>query len=168
MYSTINKVLVLNSDYQPINICSVRRAFNLILNGRADIIKDYKNSPLKSGNYEFPRPSIIRIKKYVIVPYRKIQVSRHNIFKRDGFQCNYCNNKTELTIDHVLPKSRGGLSTWDNMTTCCMKCNRFKDNRTPEEAHMTMRITPYKPNLLIFLRNFNGNLNEDWKPYLFV
>lgn len=165
------KVLVLNSDYHPINICSVRRAFNLILKGNAELVHDHKDNPIVSGAYTFPRPSIIRIKTYVHLPYRKINISKYNVFKRDGFKCLYCgeagSGKVQLTLDHVIPKSKGGLSTWDNLATACSPCNRKKGDRSVAEAGYTLAYKPYKPNILVFLRDFNGVDDPAWKKYLY-
>jgi 5-methylcytosine-specific restriction endonuclease McrA len=97
----------------------------------------------------------------VNIPYRKIIPTRENIFKRDGFQCVYCPSKTNLTIDHVTPKSRGGDNTWLNMVTCCNKCNGKKDNKTPQEAGMEMRIKPFQPSLMSLIDIDPKNIIEE-------
>lgn len=93
-------------------------------------------------------------------------LSRQNIFKRDAHKCLYCGSKKDLTLDHVLPKSRGGASNWTNLATACKKCNSIKGDRTPEEAEMPLIILPFKPSYIMFVRNFSGFTSADWIQYL--
>jgi 5-methylcytosine-specific restriction endonuclease McrA len=161
------KVLVLNSDYVPINVANLRRSFRLVYNGKAEVISEDK-TPIVTSAKTFKRPLVIRLYNYVYVPFRKVQLSRYNVYKRDGYKCVYCPSKKDLTLDHVMPKSRGGKNTWKNLVTCCGSCNVSKGDRTPEEADMKMRTEPYKPGFFTFLKNFNGSVEESWKPYIFV
>lgn len=158
-------VLVLNNYYAPVNICTVNRAYKLITKDRAEIV-EADDTPMHSAEREYPRPSIIRLKNAVNFHHKKISVSRNNIFKRDNHKCGYCHSKLDLTVDHVIPKSKGGGYTWENLVTCCRKCNSKKDNRTPEEAGMKLYIQPYRPNFIFFIRNFNGNIKKGWDTYL--
>jgi 5-methylcytosine-specific restriction endonuclease McrA len=93
-------------------------------------------------------------------------LNRQNIFKRDGQRCQYCGTSEDLTLDHVIPKSRGGQSKWDNLTTACKRCNSRKGDFTPEEANMPLQQKPYKPSFIVFLRDFSGSIADDWQPYL--
>ena len=161
-------VLVLNQDYRAITICSVRRAIVLVLLHKADMVAELKGRRLRSPSMEFPWPSIIRLKRYVKIPYRRVVLTRQNIMRRDRGRCQYCGSKESLTIDHVLPKSRGGRDVWDNLTTACVPCNNRKGNRTPEEATMPLLRKPFRPSQVMFIRDYVGQVEETWKPYLFL
>ena len=161
-------VLVLNQDYQAIGVCSVERAFVLVLLKKAEMLSDNPKRQLRSISSEFRFPSIIRLQRYVNIPYKKVNLSRHNIFKRDRNRCVYCGTKDSLTIDHVVPRSAGGRDSWDNLVTACQKCNAKKGNMTPEQAGMSMQHKPFRPSFVMFLSNFAGDVREDWKPYLYM
>lgn len=143
----MKKVLVLNFDYSPLNITSVQRGFILVVNGKAEIIKSAHN-PITTFTHTYVRPLIIRLLKYINYRGSGIRVNRHRVFKRDNNECVYCGNKKELTIDHVIPRSKGGKNTWDNLVTCCLKCNLKKGNKTPDEARMPLKRKPYQPNFV--------------------
>lgn len=161
-------VLVLNSDYQAITICSVERAFVLIFLDKAEMLSDNPKRRLVSVNSEFKFPSIIRLKRYVQLPYKRVNLSRHNVFKRDGNRCVYCGSRDNLTIDHVKPKSQGGRDSWDNLVAACQRCNAKKGSMTPEQAGLSMTHKPFRPSFVMFLSNFAGNVREDWRPYLYM
>ena len=160
------KVLVLNQDYRVLTVCSVNRAFLLVYMQKAELVSNAKNAYLRTVSSSFPVPSIIRLQGYVNIPYKGVVLSRQNIFKRDGHICQYCSSKSDLTLDHVRPRSRGGQSTWGNLVTACKKCNSRKGDSTPEEANMPLKRKPYKPSFFIFLRDFSGNIDEAWITYL--
>jgi 5-methylcytosine-specific restriction endonuclease McrA len=164
----MDKVLVLNNDYTPINLTTLRRGFKLVYKGKAEIIFSDDNNPIVSEVKNYKRPTIIRLIRYIYLPYKKVPLTRYNIFRRDGYRCVYCNTKEGLTLDHVLPKSRGGGNTWKNLVTCCKVCNIRKDNRTPEEANMTMFRKPYSPTYIEFIERMNGVIKEEWKQFLLV
>ncbi|NBW36929.1 MAG: HNH endonuclease [Cytophagia bacterium] len=148
-----NRVLVLNNDSSPLMVCSVERAFILV----------YLN---KSEMVNFPMPSVIRLNRYVNAPYKGVNLTRQNIFKRDNFECQYCGTKRDLTIDHVIPKAQGGKDSWTNLVTACKRCNAKKGDNTPEEAEMVLKHKPVKPSYAIFLKDHaNGHANE-WEEYL--
>ena len=140
----MQKVLVLNFDYSPLNVTSLQRGFILVDSGKAEIIKSADN-PIVTFTKTYVRPVIIRLLKYINYRSKGIRVNRHRVFKRDNHQCLYCGSQKELTIDHVQPRSRGGRNTWTNLVTCCSKCNHKKGNKTPEEANMKLRKKPYEP-----------------------
>lgn len=161
------KVLVLNQSYQPITVTTVKKAVTLTWRNKVDLI-EIGEQVLRSPNAEYPLPLVIRLKSGVKYnPFRRVELNRRNLFKRDKNSCVYCGSKEELTIDHVMPKSRGGRTTWDNVVTACHKCNNKKDNKTPEEAGLKMKSNPKQPHHLIFLTE-ETKLHEKWKPYLYM
>ena len=158
----MEKVLVLNSDYTPINITTVYRGFNLVTKGKAEILKS-SESPIIAGSNTFIRPLIIRLLNYVKYRVHKLKINRHRLFKRDNYECVYCGGKKNLTVDHIQPKSRGGENTWQNLITCCGTCNRAKGDKTPVEANMKLRYNPYEPS--IFSEIINSNVEPIWKEF---
>ena len=161
-------VLVLNQDYRALTVCSVERAVILIHLRKAELVEALPNRFLRSPSVAFPWPSIVRLKMYVRVPYRRIMLSRKNVLRRDRFRCQYCGRRDHLTVDHVLPKSRGGKDSWRNLVAACTDCNNRKGNRTPEEANMPLRRKPFRPSHVMFIRDYVGTVDEAWKPYLFL
>ena len=161
----MQKVLVLNFDYSPLNVTTLRRGFILVNNGKAEIIKSAEN-PIITFTKTYIRPLIIRLLKYINYRSKGIRINRHRVFKRDNNECVYCTSKKDLTIDHVTPRSRGGKNTWDNLTTCCKKCNAIKDNKTPSQANLTMRHKPYNPSYVQLIKK-TESMHETWGNYLF-
>ncbi|MEL7146232.1 MAG: HNH endonuclease [Bacteroidota bacterium] len=162
------KVLVLNQDYSPITVCSVQRAFLLVYLDKAELINSVKDNFLRTVSTSFPLPAVIRINKYINIPYRGVVLTRQNIFKRDNHECQYCGSKKELTLDHVTPKSKGGKSTWTNLVTACQKCNARKGDYDLQTAEMALKSKPVKPSYIMFLRNNSETYTEEWLPYLRV
>ncbi|HEV7346722.1 HNH endonuclease [Telluribacter sp.] len=160
------KVLVLNQDYSALSVCSVPKAFLLVYMNKAELLAQSPTHVLRSVSEVFPMPTVIRLHRYVHLPYRGVMMTRQNIFKRDGNRCQYCGIGDDLTLDHVMPKSRGGKTNWDNLATACKRCNSRKGDYTPEEAGMSLRQRPFKPSFLMFLRDFSGVVDEGWLPYL--
>jgi 5-methylcytosine-specific restriction endonuclease McrA len=155
----MEKVLVLNADYSPLNVTTLIRGFNLVNKGKAEILKAGEN-PISAGTKNFARPLIIRLLSYVKYRVKNLKVNRARIYKRDGHKCVYCGSNKNLTIDHVLPKSRGGTNRWTNLVTCCGGCNRKKGNKTPHEANMNMNSKPYEPSL--FSEVFHNSIETLW------
>jgi CRISPR/Cas system Type II protein with McrA/HNH and RuvC-like nuclease domain len=142
----MDRVLVLNSDYTPLNVTDLRRGFILVSKGKAEIVKeDVKKIVTTIG--EFVRPLIIRLVNYVRFRRGSIKVGRQRIFKRDKYECGYCGSKKNLTIDHIIPRSKGGDNSWNNLITCCNRCNNEKDDKTLEEAGMKLRFQPFEPTI---------------------
>jgi 5-methylcytosine-specific restriction endonuclease McrA len=160
------KVLVLNADFSAISLCTVPKAFLLVYLDKAELVASADNETLRSVNASYPMPSVIRLNKYVSIPYKGVVLSRHNIFKRDSNFCCYCGNSKDLTLDHVMPKSRGGKTSWTNLATACRRCNTKKGNMTPDEAQMPLQIKPFRPTFVMFLREFDGSSEINWHPYL--
>ena len=163
-----HKVLILNQDYSAISLCSVQKAFSLIYLQKAELLEKYENSFLRSISATYPKPSVIRLAHYVHIPYKGISLSRHNVMRRDHFQCQYCGSNKNLTLDHLLPRCRGGKSTWTNLLTACNRCNTRKGDRTPEEAGFVLKQLPKKPTLIAFLRLQATNCHQSWSNYLKV
>ena len=161
-------VLVLNQDYSALTVCTIRRAIVLLHLRKADVVEANPKRVMRSPSVCFPWPSIVRLRFYVRVPYRRIMLSRRNVLRRDGFRCQYCMARDHLTVDHVLPKSRGGKHVWTNLVAACIKCNNKKGGRTPEEAGMPLRRLPFRPSHVMFIRDYVGTVDDKWKPYLFL
>lgn len=162
------QVLVLNNAYQPINVTTLIRGFNLVFKGKAEILEHIAEKPILTDRKKYRRPTVIRLLRYVAVPFRKVHLSRQNIFRRDDYKCIYCNKSGDaksLTLDHVLPKSRGGANTWINLVSCCSSCNVTKGDKTPEEAGMIMSHEPFKPTYLYFVEKFK-KVHESWNVYV--
>jgi 5-methylcytosine-specific restriction endonuclease McrA len=143
----IGKVLVLNATETPINICSWRKAIKLTIKGKAQVI-DHTEQLLTRSIY---LPSIIRLSRYIPLPYQEVVLTRKNILLRDNYTCQYCGKKTQLTIDHVLPRSRGGRDIWTNVVVACQRCNHNKGHQTVLEAGMHLKAQPYKPPSALYL-----------------
>lgn len=156
----MKNVLVLNYDYTPLNVTSFQRGFILVSKGKAEVIKSDEN-PISAGFKTYVRPLIIRLLNYIKYHTRGLRPNRNRIYRRDGHECVYCGSKKELTIDHVIPKSKGGKNDWINLVTSCFKCNLKKADRTPEEAKMVMRKKPFEPTLV----NENTHVQTIWSDY---
>jgi 5-methylcytosine-specific restriction endonuclease McrA len=162
-------VLVLNQSYEPISICNVQKAIVLLVLTKAELVAGLENRAVRSVRESFAFPSVIRLRRYIHAPIKKIELSRKNILRRDGNRCQYCGTtRAPLTVDHVMPRSRGGGDSWENLVCACVKCNIRKGNRTPDEAGMKLAKTPRRPTHVTFIRNINGDVDEHWKPYLFI
>jgi 5-methylcytosine-specific restriction endonuclease McrA len=163
----MQQVLVLNASYEPLNVCSVRRAHVLVFKGKAELIEEL-GVPLHSASSTFPWPHVIRLITYVRVPRAvKRKISRRALFARDGWRCVYCGNGgSRLTLDHVVPRSRGGESVWENVVTACAPCNHRKGNRTLEEARMELLQLPKPPAPVLFIHLAASRIPTGWQPYL--
>lgn len=164
----MGKVLVLNQDYSALSVCTVPKAFLLVYMNKAEMLAESPSDFLRTVSSKYPSPVVIRLNHYIHLPYRGVVMTRHNIFKRDGNRCQYCGTHDHLTLDHVIPKSRGGKTNWDNLATACKRCNSRKGDHTPEEAGMPLRQRPFRPSFLMFIRDFSGLADAEWLPYLGV
>ena len=168
MSTTSGHVLVLNQDYRALAVCGVERAVVLVLLHKAELVAAQADRALRSARAAHAWPSVVRLKQYVHVPYRRILLTRRNVIRRDGNRCQYCGSRERLTLDHVHPRSRGGPDTWENLVAACVPCNNRKGSRTPEEASMTLRRPPFRPSHVMFLRDYVGTLEDSWKPFLYA
>ena len=169
MNSILNrKVLVLNQNYQPLTITKTKRAVSLVLMEKVEIIEHYKDS-IHSINYELQLPSVIRLNRFIKFHPKNISLSRKNVLKRDNYPCQYCSIKNvPMTLDHIIPKQKGGNDTWVNLVAACIPCNRKKKNRTPKDSGMVLLRRPKKPTVLSYFQQFVRKKQNAWRPYLFM
>lgn len=159
------RALVLNASYEPLGVVTGRRALLLVLAEKADVVHDSETS-LRSARLQLNVPSVIRLRYLVKVPYpRRVALSRRAVFYRDGFACQYCGREAD-SIDHVVPRSRGGGHLWDNVVAACRRCNLAKGNRMLSDFGMKLRRAPAAPRHLSWLLISLGQVPEQWKPYL--
>ncbi len=162
------RVLILNASYEPLHVCSVKRAVALLMYEVAERVEDSARV-LRSPSQIFVVPSVIRLKKYVKRPPRhRVAFNRKNVFRRDDHTCQYCFVKSsDLTLDHVLPRSRGGGTSWENVVACCHKCNAKKRDRTPDEAKMALKRKPYAPRFMFSSAyGILPSIDPIWEKYL--
>ena len=161
------RVLVLNATYEPINVCSVRRAVVLLLKEKAELLERGRWE-LHSESTTFARPAVIRLIAYVRVPRDAHQrkITRRAVFARDGWTCQYCGSRSNLTVDHVIPRSKGGTSSWENIVASCAPCNRRKGDMLPRQAGMHPRHKPRTPRAEIFIHVASPTIPAAWRQYL--
>jgi 5-methylcytosine-specific restriction endonuclease McrA len=161
-------VLVLNATYQRLNFISVQRAVVLLLKQKAEPIEVDSGAQLHSERMVLDAPVVIRLLSYVHVPYERFTVplSRRTLINRDNHTCQFCGDtESPLTIDHVVPRSRGGTTSWENCVTACLRCNHRKGNRTPEEANMRLLSVPRRPTDPFALLYDRSHHNQVWEKY---
>ena len=164
-------VLVLNATYEPVNVCGARRAIVLVLKGAA-LTEEVSHHEIRANRLSLPVPSVIRLLEYRRIPYQTRVLSRKNILMRDRYTCQYCAETltaNALTLDHVLPRARGGKSTWENLVACCYRCNNVKGDRTPEQAGMRLLKQPRPFNLHTnrHLMRLMAHSDSRWRKYLY-
>jgi 5-methylcytosine-specific restriction endonuclease McrA len=160
-------VLVLNATYEPINVCTVRRAIVLLLKARAEVLEEGSQT-LHAERVAFARPLVIRLTAYVRVPRdaHRRKITRRAVFARDDWTCQYCGSRANLTVDHVIPRSKGGQSTWENIVASCAPCNRRKGDRSPTQSNMHPHRAPRTPHAAIFIRVSSPTIPPAWRAYL--
>ena len=166
--TTVSRVLVLNASYEPINVCTVRRAAVLILKERAEIL-EHADQVLHAETFRLPRPAVIRLTNYVRIPRdaHARRITRRAVFARDRWTCQYCGTvRSSLTVDHVIPRSKGGPSSWDNIVASCAPCNRRKGDRLPTQIDMHPRQHPRAPSATIFVHVATPSIPPLWEQYL--
>jgi 5-methylcytosine-specific restriction endonuclease McrA len=161
-----SRVLVLNQDFSPLMVCSVERAFVMVYLNKSELVRPANGYKLHTVTKSFPMPSVIRLNRYVNAPYKGVTLTRQNVFKRDNFECQYCGTRRDLTLDHVIPSSKGGPHSWHNLVTACKRCNAKKGDYSPEEAGMELKRKPFKPTYALFLRDYNGTEHNEWDEFL--
>ena len=160
------RTLVLNAGYEPLAVVSFKRALVLVLNGKATVVAADADHPVLAASGQWERPSVILLTRYVRMPHaRRIPVTRRGVLRRDEFRCCYC-SRGASTIDHVLPRSRGGADSWENLVACCLSCNNAKGDRTPTEMGWAMRVQPRMPNGVAWLVRGVERPQPDWRDYL--
>jgi 5-methylcytosine-specific restriction endonuclease McrA len=161
----LGRALVLNATYEPLCVVPIRRAVVLVLKQKAEILH-VDGGVLHSERAEVPIPSVIRLKYFVRVPYRaRVSLSRRAVFVRDSFACQYCGNAAE-NVDHIIPRSRGGTHTWENVVAACKRCNTHKEDRLPNEAGLKLRRKPTVPHETVWIVVAVGRVDPKWEPYL--
>lgn len=165
-------VLVLNASYEAIHVCDVRRALKLLLKGVAQP-EEVSDKVIRAATVSIPVPYVIRLSTYVRIPHRTVKFNRRNVFLRDRHICQYCGSSSppsDLTLDHVVPRSRGGETVWDNVVTACKACNHRKGDRTPREAGMFPIRAPKTPTIAYYLHltRFSTMYHESWRKYLYA
>lgn len=165
----LQDVLVLNSNYEPLNVCNMRRAIALLLLGKADVVH-HSEKPVLTVAGDLTAPSVLKMRYQVKRPMPQLRLSRHSILARDNYACQYCGAKgRELTIDHVVPRWCGGVHSWDNLVACCRKCNLKKGDKTPSQAHMKLTSKPKRPHFIPYLSlpvYLKARVQVDWRIYL--
>jgi 5-methylcytosine-specific restriction endonuclease McrA len=162
-------VLLLNADYEPLNVCDLRRAFRLVFGEKAEVI-EYDHTEVRTPTALLRAPSVIKLQYRIRRPRPRVRLSRREVFARDGHACQYCGERNaRLTLDHVVPRHRGGAHSWDNLVAACSACNHRKGGRLPDEAGMHLRKSPQEPYCDLYTM-YAGYLtdprNEAWRDYL--
>ena len=161
-------VLLLNANYEPLNVCNIRRAVALIMLGKAEVIQETgKCVATSTGSLDVP--SVVRMRYQVKRPIPRLRLSRHSILARDNYECQYCGAKKDLTIDHVIPRWVGGPQSWENLVACCRKCNLKKADKTPQQANMRLKKTPRRPHYVPYLslqKYIKAMSRDDWSFFL--
>ena len=166
----MNPALLLNATYEPLKVISWQKAITLVFLGKAELI-EAQDERVRTSSSSYELPSVLRLVTRVRVPRKPVQFSRANIYRRDKYQCQYCGDKfspSVLTFDHVIPRSRGGDTSWGNIVACCQPCNRVKGNKTPDEANMPLLRKPKEPRWWPFAlgAGLSDSPPDTWRPYL--
>jgi len=160
------RVLVLNLDHYPIAVVPVQKAMVLLLLEKAQLLSAYELLEIRTISRTFAYPAVIRLAHYKHIPYKGVLLNRANLFRRDRGECQYCGSTRQLTIDHVIARSKGGKTSWTNLVTACNRCNVLKGDKAPEQVGMQLRIPPFVPTLSYFLASYAERQAPEWLPYL--
>lgn len=161
-------VLVLNRNFEPLNICSVHRGMALLVLEKAEVLR-YSETILRSAEDDYRVPAVLRLHEAIRRPLPELKISRKSILARDGYTCVYCGSRDVLTLDHVFPRHRGGETTWENVVCSCLKCNNRKGNRTPQECGMRLPHPPRKPRYIPYIsfpRFVSAVRRPEWREFL--
>jgi 5-methylcytosine-specific restriction endonuclease McrA len=163
----VGRVLVLNATYEPVNVCTVRRAVVLLLKEKAEVI-ERADWELHSASRTIARPVVIRLVTYVRIPRdtHRRKITRRAVFARDNWTCQYCGSRSQLTVDHVVPRSKGGGSTWENIVASCAPCNRRKGDALPRQVGMRLLTQPRTPSPHVFIQVASPTIPAAWRQYL--
>lgn len=171
------ETLVLNASYEPLYRTTFEKAINLIFDGKAEVVEEYEDAWLRSVNFTIKMPSVVRLIQYVRAKRRGVRLNRANVYQRDQGRCQYCELRVlmkDFTYDHVIPRSQGGQTTWENVVVCCVPCNQKKGGRTPAQAKMRLKKAPIHPtnlfagnsNILMFNFTYEKGMPISWKKFL--
>jgi len=165
----MDEVLVLNNNYQPLNVANAQRVLAMLCLGKVEVLAT-DSKVFHSERTELRLPTVVRLRRFVRRPLPELRASRKSIFARDGHTCQYCGHgHVALTLDHVVPKDKGGRTDWDNLVCCCTRCNNIKGNRTPEEAGLTLIQKPRRPKYIPYIsytKFLEALANPHWRDYL--
>jgi 5-methylcytosine-specific restriction endonuclease McrA len=163
----MESVLVLNANYEPLNICNMHKAVCLMVMDKAQLVMNGRGE-IRTVDRSYPRPSVIRLETMVHRPHPRVKLTRKEIFRRDNYTCQYCGSTTRtLTIDHVLPRHLDGPHNWENVVTACSICNHEKGGRTLEQSGMVLRKKPVEPSAsALYLYNHYLPENQEWEQFL--
>lgn len=167
----MERTLLLASSYEPLDVISWQDAIRLLTLGKVEILEEY-DQEIRSTYLVLKMPAVVRLVNFLRRKKNKVKFSRAGIYARDKYSCQYCGKKANLksfTFDHVIPKSRGGKTCWENIVTCCSKCNCKKGNRTPQEAGLSLLKAPIKPNWLpaFTIRISQSSIPQQWQDYMY-
>ena len=164
-------VLVLNQNYEPLNVCNIPRAFRLVFGAKAEVI-EYDHAEIRTVRTSYRAPSVIRLQHHIRRPRPRVKLTRREIFARDRHTCQYCGRTAhDLTLDHVLPRHRGGAHSWENLVAACKSCNHRKGGQTLDEARLRLQRQPFEPRsdvYSLFTPYLENDCNEAWRSYLFL
>jgi 5-methylcytosine-specific restriction endonuclease McrA len=164
-------VLVLNQNYEPLNVTNLPRAFRLVFGEKAEVI-EFNHQVIRTVTMEYKAPSVIRLQHHVRRPRPRVKLSRREVFARDRHTCQYCGRQShDLTLDHVVPRHRGGGHSWDNLVTACKSCNHRKGGKMLEEVRLRLVRSPFEPRsdlYSLFTPYLADERNEAWRSYLFL
>jgi 5-methylcytosine-specific restriction endonuclease McrA len=163
----VTSVLVLNQNYEPLNVCNTRRALVLLDGGKAEVL-EHAFGEIRTPSRAIPRPSVIRLVYMIKRPRPRVRLTRREVFMRDQYTCQYCGLKTrDLTLDHVIPRHRGGAHTWENLVSACRTCNHRKGGKVLEECRMPLRRAPFEPkanSYYLFAQYLDAQ--RDWQKFI--
>lgn len=163
------EVLLLNSNFEPLNVCHIRRALSLVMLGKAEVVHQ-RAEGITTPRGRLPAPSIVKMRYHVRRPMPQLRLSRHSVLARDNYTCQYCGAKgRDLTIDHVTPRWIGGQHAWDNLVACCRRCNLKKGDKTPAQARMRLARAPRRPHFVPYISlpaYLKARSRDDWQIYL--
>ncbi len=163
----MTSVLVLNQNYEPLNVCNTRRALVLVDGGKAEVL-EHAFGDIRTPSRAIPRPSVIRLVYMIKRPRPRVRLTRREVFMRDQYTCQYCGLKTrDLTLDHVIPRHRGGAHTWENLVSACRSCNHRKGGKALEECRMPLRRLPFEPkanSYYLFAQYLD--VQRDWQKFI--
>jgi 5-methylcytosine-specific restriction endonuclease McrA len=163
----VSSVLVLNQNYEPLNVCNTRRALVLVDGGKAEVL-EHAFGDIRTPSRAIPRPSVIRLVYMIKRPRPRVRLTRREVFMRDHYTCQYCGLKTrDLTLDHVIPRHKGGRHTWENLVTACRACNHRKGGKTLEESRMHLARPPFQPKVsTYYILHQYLNTFQEWRKFI--
>lgn len=169
--SVETRTLVLTQSYEPVSVISWQRAITLLTLGKVEVIEEY-DQDLRSMSLVIKAPAVVRLLRAFRRHRKPVKFSRINIYARDGYRCQYCGDRpqlSELTLDHVVPRAQGGITSWTNIATACVACNARKGGRTPAQAGMRLRAAPARPTWVpaVTIRISTRSVPDAWRDYLY-